>query len=173
MSTHLRLPRSLSRRWPCRVSLALGHALFESLRALTEGYLVSSDEKRKLAEDWWKSMILLKGPGHSITDKGSPSSTSFRVLGEWLQQMRCRTTGYFVLLSSSVVVIQQNSGCSRVRVSPLPSLESWLVFMGPMVVLVLTSPLGLHSHSGHHSTVLSWDSDLVPSHTEAAAFFFF
>ena len=116
-------------------------------------------------------MILLKGPGHSITDKGSPSSTSFRVLGEWLQQMRCRTTGYFVLLSSSVVVIQQNSGCSRVRVSPLPSLESWLVFMGPMVVLVLTS-LGLHSHSGHHSTVLSWDSDLVPSHTEAPAFFF-
>jgi len=34
------------------VSLALGHALFESLRALTGGYQVFPDEKRKLAEDW-------------------------------------------------------------------------------------------------------------------------
>lgn len=86
VSTSLILPRSLCRRWLYGVSLALGHALFESLRALKGSYLVFPDEKM----NWQKNGerqggILLRGPSHPITDKDFPPSTSFHVLGEWLQ----------------------------------------------------------------------------------------
>ena len=65
-----------------------------------------------------------------------------------------------------------SSSCSRVRVSPLPSHLSWLLFMGPMVVLVLTSSswIALTQWSSFHSLVLGQWPGPFP-HQSSSLFF--
>lgn len=65
--------------------------VWRPLRALKGSSLVFPDERGSWQKNGERQGSCWEALGHPISDKDSPSSTSFPVLEEWLQKMRSRT----------------------------------------------------------------------------------